>query len=371
MPDESRSWTNPAVRIARAVIVIMGFTPGAVVPDPQLSDPIEERIEVTGRYRRVPIPDAAFLEMEGRDPTRRGGEMDPSDLLESADEVRPVAGREAVVEDRLALHVDPHAAFRDIADEDDRSRRVGDAAHPVLVRSSAGPGERQRRKARVARRALEPGAVMAFIGVLEALHDDRLHRPLPHLDPMRVLREHIGRGIETQSETDAPEPDAGTQEDRRRLDRATRHDDGPRADVDRDLATSGRVGRLDATGLAPFDEDPVGPGVEEEPCAGTIGVRQIRDERRLLRIVYAPEEAEVASPLAPAGVPRDDVVVETHPKSQGLASAAECVVRRVHDAFLRGDAQAGPHVIEDPVELRPRDARHAASPLPLRARPPP
>src|SRR5207245_3051210 len=109
---------------------------------------------------------------------------------------------------------------------------------------------------------------------------------------------------------DTRRPGSGAKRGRRRLTGAPRRDHGPGPRMHGDGAAILLVGGLDAPHLVAFDVDRIRLRVEQEPSSRAVRVRKIGDERGLLRIVDAAEEAEVAAASTAVRIPRDHVVVD-------------------------------------------------------------
>src|SRR5207245_10386479 len=98
--------------------------------------------------------------------------------------------------------------------------------------------------------------------------------------------------------TEPGNPNPGRESGSGRLNRTPRRDDGPGSNVHRHLAPIVPKDRLDAARRSLFDQDALRFRVEQEPRARAVRIRKVRDERRLLRVVDASEETEVAAGLA-------------------------------------------------------------------------
>ena len=206
---------------------------------------------------------------------------------------------------------------------------------------------------------------MALVRILEPAHDDRLHRPAPHSDRVWKFPEQGGRWIESKPDAHAQRPHTGPQQEGGRLDRAPRGDDGPRPNVDGEFATVAPEGRLDASCLAAFNHDAIGLRVEEEPSSCAVGVGQICDEGGPLRIVYAPEEAEVASVRAAKRVPRNHVVIDAEAVAKGFAAATQNVVRRIDGALVDVHMKSVPNLVDERVECGRGHSGQAALRVPF------
>src|SRR5207247_4209283 len=190
-------------------------------------------------------------------------------------------------------------------------------------------------------------------------HDDRLHRPAPQSGRVWKFPEQGGRWIEPQSDANTRRPHAGPQQEGGRLDRAPRGDDGARPNVDGEVATVALEGRLDASCLAAFNHDVIGLRVEKEPSSCVVGVGQIRDEGGLLRIVHAPEEAEVAAVRATEGVARNHVVIDAEAVAKGFTAATQHIVRRIDGTLVDVHMKSVPNLVDERVEYR---RGHSAQP---------
>src|SRR5439155_10171432 len=85
----------------------------------------------------------------------------------------------------------------------------------------------------------------------------------------------------------------------------------------------------------------------------------------LLRIVHAPEEAEVASVRAAKGVPRNHVVVDAEAVAKGFAAATQYFVRRIDDALVDVHLKSVPNLVDEHVECRRGDSGQAALRVPF------
>src|SRR3989442_4132279 len=132
----------------------------------------------------------------------------------------------------------------------------------------------------------------------------------------------------------AGSPDSRPQQGGGSLDRTPRRDDSPGPHMHGNGAANVAEGGLDALDFAALDDEMIRFRLEQEPGPGAVRVREIRHERRLLRIVDAAEEAEVAAARAAVRVSRDEAVVDAQPIPARLGPAPQHVVRRVYDAFL-------------------------------------
>src|SRR2546422_5480395 len=181
--------------------------------------------------------------------------------------------------------------------------------------------------------ALQPGAMVALVRPLEPMHDNRLHRSAPHPDRGRKFSEQGGRRIEAKSEADPRSPDSRPQQERRSLDRTPRRDDSPGPHMHGNGAANVAEGGLDALDFAALDDEMIRFRLEQEPGPGAVRVREIRHERRLLRIVDAAEEAEVAAARAAGRVWREEAVGDAQPVSQRLPTTPQPAGERVAGAF--------------------------------------
>src|SRR5436309_5541463 len=293
----------------------------AVLANADTAQPVEESVEPSGANRRGSVPDGTLSKVQRTHAERAGRPLDPRGLLQSSREVPTVPGREAILEDRFATGIDPHAAFGDIAHEDDGRRSPVETTHRVLVRAASRPGNRERRESGMTGCALQPGSMVAFVGRLESVHDNRLHRPAPHPNRTREFSEESGGRIESESAAESRRTDSGPQQERRRLDGAPRRNHGPGPHVHEDGAAILLVGGLDAPYLAAFDVDRICLRVEQEPCSCAVRVRKIGDERGLLRVVDAAKEAEVAAASTAVRIARDQVVVDAESIAKRLTPA--------------------------------------------------
>src|SRR5438132_8737881 len=324
----------------------------SVLSNAQTTQAINEGIEIRVANRPCSVTDGTLSKVQRPHAECARRALNPGRVLQSAREVSTVSRGEPEFEKRLAAGVDRDAAFRDVSYQNNRRRGPVDPTHRVLVGPSSGPWNRERRQSGMAGCALQPGAVMALVGPLEPMHDDRLHRSAPHPDRGRKFSEQGGRRIEAESETDPRRPDSRPQQERRSLDRTPRRDDGPGPHMHGDGVTIVVEGGLDALDFAALDDEMVRFRIEQEPGPGAVRVREIRHERRLLRIVDAAEEAEVAAVRAAVRVSRDEVVVDAEPIPERLAPATQHVVRRIDDTFLDVHPEAAPHLVDERLEGR-------------------
>src|SRR5256712_8505266 len=190
--------------------------------------------------------------------------------------------------------------------------------------------------------ALQPGPRVALVLPWKRNDDNRWHRSGPLPDRGRKFSEQGGRRIEAKSEADPRRPDSRPQQERRSLDRTPRRDDSPGPHMHGNGVANVAEGGLDALDFAALDDEMIRFRIEQEPGPGAVRVREIRHERRLLRIVDAAEEAEVAEARAAVRVSRDEVVVDAEPIPERLAPATQHVVRRIDDAFLDVHLEAAP-----------------------------
>src|SRR5881296_3378357 len=140
-------------------------------------------------------------------------------------------------------------------------------------------------------------------------------------------------------------PNSRPQQERRSLDRTPCRDDGPGPHAHGDAMGTVAERGLDAPDFAALDDEMIRFRVEQEPGPGAVRVREIRHEGGLLRIVDAAEETEVTATAAAVRVPGDDVVIDAEPVPEGLAPAAQHIVRGIHGAFLDVHVEAAPHLV--------------------------
>src|SRR2546428_6581964 len=93
-----------------------------VLSDPETTQPIDEGIELRAANRRASVPDGTFAKVQRPDTKRAGRPLNPRSLLQAGRAGWTVSGREAILEDRLAIGIDRHAAFGDVAHEDNGRR---------------------------------------------------------------------------------------------------------------------------------------------------------------------------------------------------------------------------------------------------------
>src|SRR2546425_6420380 len=308
--------------------------------------------------------------MKGPDSNSAGRTLDPRGLLQSSREISTVSGREAILEDRFAAGIDRHAAFGDIAHEYDGRRSPIKTTHRVLVGASSGPRNREGGESGMTRRTLQPGTVVAFVRLLEPVDHNRLHRPAPHPNRTREFSEESCGGIESESAAESRRTDSGPQPERWRLNRAPPRDHSPGPHVHGDGAAILLVGGLDAPHLAAFDVDRIRLRVEQEPSSRAVRVRKIGDERGLLRIVDAAEEAEVAAASTAVHIPRDHVVVDAESIAKRFTPATQDIVRRIDDALVDAHVESTPNLVDDRAKGGRGHPGQAALPLPFVSGPP-
>src|SRR5207244_1578747 len=122
---------------------------------------------------------------------------------------------------------------------------------------------------------------------------------------------------------------------------------------------------FDAPDFAALDDEMIRFRVEQEPGPGAVRVREIRHEGGLLRIVDAAEETEVTATAAAVRVPGDDVVIDAEPVPEGRAPAAQHIVRGIHDALRDVHVEAAPHRVAERIECGRGHPGHAGLPFPL------
>src|SRR5207244_11537028 len=64
-------------------------------------------------------------------------------------------------------------------------------------------------------------------------------------------------------------------------------------------------------------------------------------------------------------VPGDDVVIDAEPVPEGLAPAAQHIVRGIHDALLDVHVEAAPHLVDERIECGRGHPGHAGLPFPF------
>ena len=176
--------------------------------------------------------------------------------------------------------------------------------------------------------------------------------------------------MQAQVPADGGPADAGTQEERRRLERAAGHDHARRAHADaRGAARVGvGVGALDARRTPVLDEHTLGGGAHEHAGAGRESVGEVGLGGRELRARLVAK-ADVAGGLGRIAARVDVARDRPERPAEGLGAAPHRLLGPVQVRAAVVHAEPLPDGVEVAVEVRARKALEAVLAFPLLAHP--
>ncbi len=223
-----------------------------------------------------------------------------------ATQMLAIVARHAVVDDRGAGAVQPHAPAVSITQQDAHEPGLRQSGHAIAMSRRGFPGCRQRLQRGMYRRRLKLESIARvqigeFVGVMG------LDGTGPRTHVLVHVREYRRRRMERQIVAERGKAHAGPQQQGRRMHGAGGHDDGLRPNVDGVPANA----CLDATRGAAIDQNSMHVATHHDACTLRGGILQVGDQRRLLRAAAA-SHATVATRIilrAVANVARQEAVV--------------------------------------------------------------